>query len=466
VVRDFGLYAAVGVLSNVVLLLAFLPGMLAFPHRWATRKSSSVSVSDATRDAALSPVSPTRSLLAWDRLRRMQVRFGTAISALAVAVMIGLGWGTTQLEASVRIETLFADENQLITDYRWIEENVGATVPIEAVVHFDPRASLRALDRVRILREVEQSLIATSSVRAVTSCLGFLPPESQEIDESMAPLILDQIKPRLNDVAYFAQDEGGEHWRLTAYLSAIEPIHYGDVLRELRDSFAQIETVRQHGSDVRVEVSGLMPLVHAIQAQLLRDLSSSFVTAFLLISLVMTIAEAGILAGVVSMIPNVFPSVTLFGMLGWLGWSIDIGSIMTASMAMGIAVDDTLHFLSVFRHHVDRGQSRDQAVLAAYGECGRAMIQTTLICASGMAIFALSDFMPTARFAWMMVALLSMALVGDLIVLPALLLSPAGRLFEMSRSAVEESTPVRRAVAQGPHLPEIDNRATPTTVRA
>ncbi len=453
VVREFGFYAAVGVLSNVVLLLSFLPGMLALPHRWSSPKSSGSGASDAAFTSSLSPVSQGRYLPVWDLLRRIQVRFGTAISALAVAVMFGLGWGTRKLEASVRIETLFAEENQLITDYRWIEEHVGATVPIETVVHFDPGTRLGALDRIKILRDVEQRLAGTSSVRAVTSCLGFLPTRFEAIQETLAPLILDQIKPQLNDVDYFAQDEDGEHWRLTAYLSAIEPIHYGDVLDELNDSFSPIDRGQQDGPDVHVEVSGLMPLVHGIQAQLLRDLSASFVAAFLLIWLVMTIAEAGILAGFVSMIPNVFPSVTLFGMLGWLGWSIDIGSIMTASVAMGIAVDDTLHFLSVFRHHVDEGKSRDEAVFFAYGECGRAMIQTTLICASGMAIFALSDFLPTARFAWMMVALLSMALIGDLIVLPALLVSPAGKLFEMSHSTAEQPKPQSRVIAGRPHLP-------------
>ena len=87
-----------------------------------------------------------------------------------------------------------------------------------------------------------------------------------------------------------------------------------------------------------------MPLVHEIQQQLLRDLFASFLIAFALIAVVMTIVQAGIFAGLLSMVPNVFPALTLFGLLGWCGHPIDVGSIMTASVAMGIAVDDTLHF--------------------------------------------------------------------------------------------------------------------------
>jgi uncharacterized protein len=141
------------------------------------------------------------------------------------------------------------------------------------------------------------------------------------------------------------------------------------------------------------------------------------------------------------MVPNIFPILVLFGLLGWLNAPIDIGSIMTASVALGIAVDDTLHFLSVFQHRLDRGESRETAVRGAYQECGRAMMQTTLICSLGLAMFGFSDFVPTARFAWMMVALLALALLGDLVVLPALLLSPLGKWFELE-SRMPRQTPL------------------------
>ena len=120
-------------------------------------------------------------------------------------------------------------------------------------------------------------------------------------------------------------------------------------------------------------------------------------------------------------------ALTLFGILGWIGRPLDIGTIMTASVAMGIAVDDTLHFLTFYQRELEMGATRANAVLASYQHCGRAMIQTTTICGSGLGLFALSEFVPTMGFAWMSVLLLTAALVGDLIVLPAILLSPLGR---------------------------------------
>jgi multidrug efflux pump subunit AcrB len=127
---------------------------------------------------------------------------------------------------------------------------------------------------------------------------------------------------------------------------------------------------------------------------------------------------------------------------------VDIGTMMTASVAMGIAVDDTIHFLTWFRRGLDQGQSRQRAILLAYQRVGTAMVQTTLIGGLGLSIFALSTFTPTQRFGTLMLAMLMAALVGDLVFLPALLASPLGRVFR-TRQAIPDSSPSQFA----PHIP-------------
>jgi uncharacterized protein len=134
-------------------------------------------------------------------------------------------------------------------------------------------------------------------------------------------------------------------------------------------------------------------------------------------------------AGLIAMMPNVFPIVLIFGFMGHGRFLIDIGTMMTASVAMGVAVDDTIHFLTWFRDGIAQGLSRDQAVLQAYRRCAAAMTQTTLIGGLGLAVFAFSTFTPTQYFGIMMLALLVAALIGDLIFLPALLAGPVGRYF-------------------------------------
>ncbi len=103
---------------------------------------------------------------------------------------------------------------------------------------------------------------------------------------------------------------------------------------------------------------------------------------------------------------------------------------MTASVAMGVAVDDTIHFLSWFRAHLDRGMDRVEAVIETYRRVGPAMTQTTIVGGLGLFVFALSTFTPTQRFGTLMLVMLAAALVGDLILLPALLAGPAGKWFK------------------------------------
>ena len=103
--------------------------------------------------------------------------------------------------------------------------------------------------------------------------------------------------------------------------------------------------------------------------------------------------------------------------------------MMTASAAMGIAVDDTLHFLVWFRRGLRQGLSRSRAVRFAYGHCATAMAQTSLICGLALLVFLVSPFAPIARFGVVMGLMLGLALVGDLLLLPALLVGRWGSLF-------------------------------------
>jgi predicted RND superfamily exporter protein len=109
---------------------------------------------------------------------------------------------------------------------------------------------------------------------------------------------------------------------------------------------------------------------------------------------------------------------------------VDIGTMMTASVELGITTDDTIHFLTWFRHGIDEGKNRSDATRYAFSRCASAMVQTTLIAGFGLAAFALSTFTPTQMFGVMMLAILLTATFGDLVFLAAMLNTPLGKVFE------------------------------------
>lgn len=182
--------------------------------------------------------------------------------------------------------------------------------------------------------------------------------------------------------------------------------------------------------------TGVVPLVYKTQRELLNSLKDSILSATVLIAIVMMFVLRGVTAGIASMLPNVFPIVMVFGALGWLGIKVDIGIMMAASVALGVAVDDTLHFLTWFGRGVREGLDRRTATEQAFERCATAMLQTTLIGGMGLAVFAVSTFTPTQQFGSLMITILAIALVGDLIMLPALLCGPLGWFFAPKAPAV------------------------------
>lgn len=216
----------------------------------------------------------------------------------------------------------------------------------------------------------------------------------------------------------------------------------------LQDGYPSIEG----GGEIQAVYTGVVPVVYKAQRTLLASLGESIGLAFVLIAAVMIVLlnpgrrifdrfrptnfANGFAAGWVSMIPNVFPVLIVFGAMGHLnqiwpgGFLVDIGTMMTASVAMGVAVDDTIHFLSWFRSYLDLGYSRRDAVIETYRRVGPAMTQTTVVGGLGLFVFALSTFTPTQRFGTLMLVLLATALVGDLVFLPAILVGPLGKFFK------------------------------------
>ena len=244
--------------------------------------------------------------------------------------------------------------------------------------------------------------------------------------------------------------EAVELWRVSVRVRALTDLDYSVYINTLREqvegeldkAFPKIEPTadqRERGVErtegISVVYTGLVPLVYKAQHELMAGLYSSLKWAFVLIAVVMVCVLRSPTAGLLSMVPNIFPVVMIFGAMGWLGIEVGVGTMMTASVALGVAVDDTIHFLTWFRRGLDQGRDRKGAVMLAYERCGAALTQTTIIGGVGLSVFAFSTFTPTQRFGVLMLALLTAALFGDLIFLPAVLSGPLGYFFRTSKKA-------------------------------
>jgi len=248
-----------------------------------------------------------------------------------------------------------------------------------------------------------------------------------------------------------------ELWRISARVSAVQEVDYAlfkaDLQRKIDPILARLATEGVEG--ITVDYTGLVPLVYKAQHSLLDGLIAGFITDFAIIVIVMVILCRAASAGLVLLLPAAFPAVCVFGGMGW-GNSIlksldagtlliDIGTVMAPSVALGVTVDDVVHFMLWFRRGIVDGLDRREATMLAYKGCARAMYQSWGVIGIGLSVFSLSPFGPTQRFGYMMLSMLTVALVGNLVLMPALLAGPLGAVFGWSVQRIERKKAERES---------------------
>jgi predicted RND superfamily exporter protein len=170
----------------------------------------------------------------------------------------------------------------------------------------------------------------------------------------------------------------------------------------------------------------------------------AFLVAFSAIAVLMCLLFWSVRTGAISMMPNLSPVLLILGVMGWLGIPLDYNKVSIAAVAMGIAVDDTIHLVSRYRHEFQRLGRYDEALLAAMLGVGRALIVTSVALVLGFLVLVLSLLDSQATFGILLAATITTALVADFLLMPALVLTvhPFG-----PEGAGTQASPAIRAAA-------------------
>ncbi|MBB3206088.1 hypothetical protein FHS27_001896 [Rhodopirellula rubra] len=432
-IRQFGFLGAIGVLVCVGLLFLMLPGFMVIWLKVShgryiprTRHHSSGNADGASASDWLS----FASVSGWI------ARYSLVIRTLCITAMIVCGFGLVRLRTTIDVVSLLSEDNRAVKDFHWVEENICPLVPIEVVIYFDRDSNVDPIDRLRIVAAIQNQISQIEVLEGTMSAVTFVPsfPRLTGLGSTIRKTVflrqIDQSRDDLIESHFLAESERGDAWRISARVKGQAHFDYGQFLDRLQTEvdfvLSKAEEAGYHG--ISSSSTGVLVLVYRIQKMLLADLFYSFLTALALVAVVMMVALRSIPAGLLAMLPNVFPTLVLFGTMGWFEHAIDIGTVMTASVALGIAVDGTFHFLKWFIQSLNDGESKESAIKIAYERCGGALIQTTIICACGLMIYSFSGFLPVRHFSWILLMMLVAALFGDLVLLPALLAGKLGDL--------------------------------------
>ena len=183
-----------------------------------------------------------------------------------------------------------------------------------------------------------------------------------------------------------------------------------------------IEWYNVFGNDVDINVTGSTLLALSTNRHLVKNLTFSFIIAFFIIFLSMVLLFRSFRLGLISILPNIIPLMIAGGMMGLLGIKLRPSTAMTFSIALGIAVDNTIHFLARFRQEYKITGNYDEAVSETLLTTGKAIISTGVILALGFFVLYFSEYVPNHEFGILATIIIVTAASAALILLPVLIL--------------------------------------------
>jgi len=365
--------------------------------------------------------------------------------------MIVCALGLLRLAASVEVEKLFAPDSAMIDSLTKLESRMGPIDQTECLIEFEDVGPEDFHVRSQLIYQIQRHLNTLDEIGATNSLQNYLPrrPSGKRLRSVVRQNVynsqLDRQREEFAKSPFLDVSADCETWRISLRFPFTQETDIpqqqvlvldaaGDAVERLmeREEFAAIS------SPIKLVYTGKNFLFHSAQVTLLEDLFRNFLTAFLIITPVLIVVLRSFWLGLIAMIPNLFPIVVFFGCLGWANISVDLAIAMTASVALGIAVDDTTHFLIRFREYGGSAAEVMTPIRKAIAQCGPAMLHTTAIGSAGLLIYGMSETIVVRNFSLAITGMLVLAVLADIFVLPALLLVFAKKSRSEAGSLAEE----------------------------
>jgi hypothetical protein len=164
-----------------------------------------------------------------------------------------------------------------------------------------------------------------------------------------------------------------------------------------------------------------MALMARTMPATLNSMAKSYVAAFLVITIMMILLVENIKLGILSMVPNLLPIILTMGLIGLAGLSLNMNTLMIGSIAIGLVVDDTVHFMHNFRRYYDKTGDTYKAIRATLLGTGRALLITSLVLSSGFFVLTVASMKNFVQFGFFTGITILFALLADFLVAPALM---------------------------------------------
>ncbi|WP_224995022.1 RND family transporter [Cesiribacter sp. SM1] len=416
-IRDFGLYVAIGVFIAFILAFTVLPSVLVL------MKTPAVVSRSQNR---LLWVKTLRNLFRWTLHYRFRV-----LTFYGIILLLSL-LGISRLESNTFLLEDIRENDPLKQDVYFFDEHFGGNKPFEAAI---------------IVKDSSRSVYDPAVLQEISRLEDYLQQE-YGVKGLVSPLLLVKgVNRALNGgaVSYFRLPENKRDYaRIEGYLRRLEQSQaavplvaqngrlgrisgrmpdWGSNLSEEKNKALQVFLARELNSSlIELRITGTSLLVDKNAEYITRNMLEGLSIAFGIIALIVGVLYRSLRMVIIALIPNLIPLLMIAGIMGFLGIYLKASTSIIFTIAFGIAVDDTIHFLSKLKIELNKGRSLVYAVKHTYLFTGKAIIITSVILAGGFLTLILSSFGSTFYTGLLVSLTLIFAVIADLTLLPVLVL--------------------------------------------
>jgi len=354
---------------------------------------------------------------------------------LAFLVVFGISvYGITKLESNNFLMDELKDDNPVKMSFNYMDDNYGGIRPFELMIELKNPEQNQFWDKevLKDFERVQDYLEDEYGVQRLTSLITILKTANRSFKSGLHSNY--KLPENKGDIARFKKQ--------------LERLENGQILRLVVDStqqFARITgTIPDWGNKkvtaknqelehflknelkspyFDVKLTGTAHLLDLNLKTLSNNMMQGLILASAIIAVLMALLYRSFTMTIISLIPNIIPLVVVAGLMGYMGINLKISTAITFTIAFGIAVDDTIHFLSKLKLELSKGKSLLRALRTTYITTGKAIILTSLVLLAGFFMLILSDFEGTFAMGALVSLSLFIALLADLMLLPLLLIA-------------------------------------------
>ena len=357
-----------------------------------------------------------------------------AFFAIILALCI---YGSTKIVIDTNISGLFKDDHPLAVAVNVVDNNMAGSQDMEVMIDTKTVDGMLDVDLLTAVDALQTSLEArypntigrtyslANIVKDTNQVMNDDNPEFYRIPKSNQTVsqllyLFNSANPedRRNLVS---DDYSRSHIAVTS--RSMGSFGYQQMFAEVElDIEARFAHLKTAYPDLEIVLTGTMATFMVVSDEIARSQFNGFALALVLISLIMIITLGSLRGGIMGMIPNAIPAFLAFGLMGLLGIPLDTDTLLIAPVILGIAVDDTIHFMTHYRVELTKSKSISIALESAIREVGQAVMFTTMVIGLGFAVLSFSDYLGMAKVGFFGSLSIFFALFCDLFLIPAMII--------------------------------------------